>query len=552
MIRVLRACRGGSWIMPWVIVLGVLTGGWLRAAEPAPEWRQGAVLYSLDMTQLVKRPAPLPKGVSIVSEGVDASPCLKFVSEIATSSQTVMLSLPLDLSRWQGMQVMIMARVRADAVSKPAQDYNGVKLQLYYDSPTRGKQWQGLSHTHGTFPWREVSSVINVMDDAAAGQLQLGLQGSTGTLWMSEVRVLAWRQKVVRPAPPEKAPAAFRGHELPRLRGVMSPNAFKVEDFDKLAEWNVNLIRWQLTRFWGKAGTDTDLAEYDAWINGKLDDLAKALDAAAARGIKVVIDLHSPPGGRLEDRTMRMLLEKPYQDHYVALWEKMARRFKGHPAVWGYDLINEPVQNQPSPPGLLNWYDLQVRAAKAVRAIDPVTPIIFEVDMWDSPYAFAYIQPIDVPRVIYQVHMYQPGSFTHQGVHGAWGEASGKAGVVYPGVIEGKNYDREMLRKDLADVRAFQLAYNVHIYVGEFSAIRWAPGAAKYLEDCTALFEEYGWDWTYHAFREWPGWSVEHANLPYGLKDHPLAEQPTDRYLALKTWWDKNQRAPIPAKPAAK
>ena len=24
------------------------------------------------------------------------------------------------------------------------------------------------------------------------------------------------------------------------------------------------------------------------------------------------------------------------------------------------------------------------------------------------------------------------------------------------------------------------------------------------------MFDEYGWDWTYHAFREWNGWSVEH------------------------------------------
>ena len=38
----------------------------------------------------------------------------------------------------------------------------------------------------------------------------------------------------------------------------------------------------------------------------------------------------------------------------------------------------------------------------------------------------------------------------------------------------------------------------------------WAPGAAQYLEDCIAVFEEYGWDWTYHAFREWQGWSLEY------------------------------------------
>ena len=35
--------------------------------------------------------------------------------------------------------------------------------------------------------------------------------------------------------------------------------------------------------------------------------------------------------------------------------------------------------------------------------------------------------------------------------------------------------------------------------------------ALQYLKDCMELFEEYGWDWSYHAFREWAGWSVEHA-----------------------------------------
>ena len=42
-----------------------------------------------------------------------------------------------------------------------------------------------------------------------------------------------------------------------------------------------------------------------------------------------------------------------------------------------------------------------------------------------------------------------------------------------------------------------------------FSAACWAPDAGKYLKDAISVFEEYGWDWTYHAFREWPGWSVE-------------------------------------------
>jgi hypothetical protein len=40
---------------------------------------------------------------------------------------------------------------------------------------------------------------------------------------------------------------------------------------------------------------------------------------------------------------------------------------------------------------------------------------------------------------------------------------------------------------------------------------RRAPGAVNHLRDCIDLFEEYGWDWTYHAYREWDGGSVEHG-----------------------------------------
>lgn len=531
-----------------LLSLGLLT---TLGAEPTPTYKSGELLYTLDLSDAAALAKVLPQGATIVKEGPTGGLCLRFTvtpDQAKLGKETTMLNLPLDLSRWQGMQVMLIAQVRAEGVTKPNQSYNGVKLQLHYDSPLKGKQWPGVSAgEYGTFPWKEMYGIAHVESDVTKGWLQLGLQGSSGTVWMSDVRIVAWRQKAARPAPAANAPAAFRGHSLPRLRGVMSPNVFRMEDFDTLAKWNVNLIRWQMTRDWGKAGTDRDLAEYDKWLEGKLEDLTKALDAAAARGIKVAIDLHSPPGGRLEDRSMRMFYEKPYADHFVAVWERMARRFKGHPAVWGYDLVNEPVQNRPSPEGLLDWYGLQVRAAKAIRAIDEKVPIIFEVDQWDAPIVFDYLRPTDVPGVIYQVHMYQPGVFTHQGVHGAWGEASGKAGVVYPGIIEGRPYDREMLRKVLEPVRAFQLAHNAHIFVGEFSAIRWAPGGAKYLEDCTAIFEEYGWDWTYHAFREWAGWSVEHADQPFSRDNHVVAEKPTDRFLALKKWFDQNQRAPIPA-----
>ncbi len=246
-----------------------------------------------------------------------------------------------------------------------------------------------------------------------------------------------------------------------------------------------------------------------------------------------MIDLHSPPGGRYENNDLAIFNEPVYQDHFVALWERIARRFRGRPAIWGYDLINEPVQNLPSPAGVPDYLGTQVRAARAIRAIDPETPIFIAAAEWDSAQGFRELEPIDIPRVIYQVHMYVPSAFTHQGVHGAW------TPTAYPGRIEGEIWDKARLRSVLEPVRVFQRAYNVHIYVGEFSAIRWAPGAVDYLRDCIELFEEYDWDWSYHAYREWDGWSVEHGDDP---EDRARTQEPSDRMRLLLEWFARNKK----------
>ena len=102
--------------------------------------------------------------------------------------------------------------------------------------------------------------------------------------------------------------------------------------------------------------------------------------------------------------------------------------------------------------------------------------------------------------------------------------------MLLSGTCNGAPLNREYLRKILKPVRDFQLAYNVQIYAGEFSAARWAPGAADYLRDCIDLFEEYGWDWSYHAFREWDGWSVEHGS---DKEDRKPVSQDTDRKKVL-------------------
>jgi hypothetical protein len=107
-------------------------------------------------------------------------------------------------------------------------------------------------------------------------------------------------------------------------------------------------------------------------------------------------------------------------------------------------------------------------------------------------------------------------------------------------LIEGRQWDKQALAQALKPALDFQKKYNVQIYIGEFSAIRWAPdhSAWRYLKDLIELFEKYGWDWSYHAFREWDGWSVEHGADP---GDHNRTPEPTDRQKLLLQWYARNK-----------
>ena len=305
--------------------------------------------------------------------------------------------------------------------------------------------------------------------------------------------------------PADTTPARYTADvaNAPRRRGVMSPARDMTEDdFKTLKSWGATLLRYQIVRDWHGVDANRDIVEYDKWMQSRLDHLDKVvLPLAGKYGMKVVIDVHVPPGGRDAASEHNMFYEERYARYFVDMWRRIARRFKGREGIYGYDLINEPCHKRMAAPGFDCW-SLQRKAAEAVRAEDAETPIIATANEWSGPAAFAAMKPFAVENVIYQVHMYEPFDFTHQRVLGTRPWTAG-----WPN--REKGWDRSYLKKVLAPVRAFQKKYGAKIYVGEFSAACWAPDAGKYLKDAISVFEEYGWDWTYHAFREWPGWSVE-------------------------------------------
>lgn len=512
----------------------------VSAAVLTAEPKAGDSILSMDFSSAADRAkwseAPFAQWVS---EGPDGSMCLKIATPAGEGPGHHKVMMPIDLTPYRGLKIHLSCKAKAVNVTKPPQSYNGIKWMLHFKTPARDS-YQNQNDVYGTFGWKELSFTQFIDEDIESADLHLGLESCTGEVWFDDLKIVVLKGKPpVRPAPMVNPPPAYRGHSLARLRGAMTPNSIKDDDFKTFgAEWNANLVRYQMTRQWGAANTDLDLGEYDQWIESEMTDLDRLLNAALTYGFKVVVDLHSPPGGRLEDRSMRMFYEQKYNDHFVKVWERFAKRYKGHPAIWGYDLVNEPVETKVPPAGL-DYHASQTRAAKAIRAIDAVMPIIVEVLEWDSPRGFIEMMPVAVPNVVYQVHMYEPGEFTHQGIYNT------TTGVVYPGMINKKMYDKEALKVVLKPVRDFQLAYNVHIYAGEFSAVRWAPGGAQYLSDVIEIFEEYGWDWSYHAFREWQGWSVEHADEPVDKNNHPPAAT-TARKEVLLSWFAKNEKPKYP------
>ena len=438
------------------------------------------------------------------------------------------------------------------ALAKPTKTYLGLKFQMHLVEKATGmERWPNCPREFDDF-----SKVLR--NDATFGglrpdsvTLQLGLQGTSGRVvfdlstlcggptpglfrlinqdWIVRYPKLSASNSERETSDPSCQSLVTRSSSLVTaskrrmpLRGFMLPQRATTEDdIETMHSWGATMARFQITRNWSGTDDNQDLEEYAAWVDSRLDNLEDVLRWADARGMKIVIDVHVPPGGkRAKDREMNMLHNDVFAEAWIDTWRRIATRFKGKPAIYGYDLINEPHHN-----GRVknDYWTLQRRAAEVVRAIDPDTPIIIESNGSDAPSTFEYLSPLRMNNVIYQVHVYGPTEFTHQGIQGK------PAGLKWPDPE--KKWDKDHLRTRLAPVRAFEARHHAKIYVGEFSAITWAEGAENYLRDCIELFEEYGWDWTYHAFREANVWSIEHTIPAPGQKAVPSADNPRKRAI---------------------
>lgn len=333
------------------------------------------------------------------------------------------------------------------------------------------------------------------------------------------------------------------------------------ERFEAAHEYGFNLIRLTPSKWTGE-GRDFLIGDADNYVSIPRSDLRKliaALDAAKERGQKVILTMLSLPGCRWAQHNKnrydgRLWRDQKYHHQVAKFWRDLAQELKGHPAVAGYDLINEPAPERVVPLG--DWYtddyqawydqlkgtaaDLNLfyrRVIREIRKVDPQTPIIIESGFYATPWAFQVLDRMDDPRVLYSFHMYEPYSYTRYQ----------QREFVYPGRIPiGENgsklveWDKEQLGEFLKVIHEWQQSRGVssdRIYVGEFGVYRRHPGAAQYLSDLLRVINHFGWHWTYYSFREdtWIG-------MDYELGGAAMTAQ----------WWEAHERGENPPRPYTK
>lgn len=362
--------------------------------------------------------------------------------------------------------------------------------------------------------------------------------------------------------------------------GPLGP-PYTQEDFDRLAAWGANLV------VISHPGLFTEEAPYrlDLTVQANLDRL---LAMASRAGLLAVITFRTGPGrsefwafwgedtetdpeGGWFDPSFynnRVWSDRAAQKAWIEMWRYTARRYRDNPIVVGYDLMCEPNSNEVGsyPLGkpldiwdpedfyrryggtLYDWNQLYPRIVTAIRQMDPTTPILIEGNGYSSVEWLPYLEVLDDPRIVYVVHQYEPGLYTHQ-----WWDSHdcyypGRCDVDWDGLPE--RFDRAWLERLFGVIDGFVGRYGVPVATTEFGVMRWAPGAGRFIRDEMAFFEARGMNyaiWLWECSWEPYARSVDAFNFRHGPDPANHEDVETSALIeVIKAYWGRNELRPGP------
>ena len=240
--------------------------------------------------------------------------------------------------------------------------------------------------------------------------------------------------------------------------------------------------------------------------------LEEALGWCARHEVYAILDLHAVQGWQNTDwhsdnanRNTLFWRHPHFQDRFVHLWRALAERFRDHPWVAGYNVMNEPVTNAPRGRFGSNAYtpDWDVinavyrRVVTAIRKVDPSHIVFLEGDLFST--RFDGLEAPFAENLVYSSHNYTPAGF---------------GPGAYPGDFEGyegsfqtertrQHWDRDRQRDVFFETEGARFArkHDVPLWVGEFGSVYNGPGddlasRLRAVDDQIGVFEEFGAHWT--------------------------------------------------------
>lgn len=271
----------------------------------------------------------------------------------------------------------------------------GYTLQLSRD----GSTWSTVATGAGT---RKATTIG--FPAQAARYFRLTQTGSSGSWWsIGELTAGLYNDDY---SLTNTMNARFGASTTASVVGTHQDTWFTASDLDAIQATGMNFIRVPI-------GWNVFLNLDGTWKSSPWTKIDWVISQAAARGIYVLIDLHTAPGGGCPWGSCGRIGPNPngfwgnatYQTWVEDIWKAIATRYQGNPAVAGYDLLNEPlIDYGEDADDVAQKSDFYDRIYDAVRAIDPDHAIFlgafFGLDKIASPSTYGWT------NVVYEYHPY--------------------------------------------------------------------------------------------------------------------------------------------------
>lgn len=186
------------------------------------------------------------------------------------------------------------------------------------------------------------------------------------------------------------------------------------EDFEWIARRGLNTVRIPVGH-WLFGGEYPYHRTYGdnrhPFVTGGVEVLDRAMGWAAELGLKVLVDLHAAPGCQngFDNGGIKDVCEWHTRPEYIAfsldVLERIAERYRDHPALYGIEALNEPRWDVPT--DVIKAYYLEAYA-RIRKHCDPERVAVVIHDGFRSHREFlGFMQAPAFRNVVFDIHRYQ-------------------------------------------------------------------------------------------------------------------------------------------------